>query len=737
MADQWEEAKPRDADWLPLRQPAPVADWIGATDQEEDELLIADLPNVFERLRRAWRGAWDNEHEAGTAFVAAPLAFALGIILYFTMPMEPAWWATLPLLPPLAVVARNATGWRRVVTGACLLVTLGFGIGQVRTAVVATPTLSGPTVGVLTGQVVWAERKPGGARRYTIEVEDFEAARPVVLNRVRLTVRKRHAALAPGDGLRVRARLVAPSGPVTPGGYDFAFFAWFTGRGADGIAFGSPERLSNEAGMGFRVRLSRWRFEIGERIAAAMDERTGPLAKALIIGDRSSIDDDMAESLRASGLAHILAISGLHMMLVTGLVFAVLRKGCATLSVGSQRVAVKKYAAVGAFVFGTVYLFLSGMNVSTQRAYIMVCVMLVAVLLDRRALTLHNVAIAAFIVLAVQPEAVFAPGFQMSFGAATALIAAHGALLRWRRAREKRTDFVSSVGRGMAALSFTSLVAGFATAPFAAYHFHRIAAYGLVANLLAMPVVTFLVMPLAVLSVLAMPFGADTWVLPMLGWSLDVVAAVSNWVSQWDGWARVGHVGTTAFVLSVVAFCALALMRTWLRTIGVAFAAASATAYVLQPSPVALIHEDGRNAAVLGENPVFLAGKPESFVNALFAEAFHPAGFDPAGKGGCDREGCATTLADGSWLVVSRRSDGLADDCRNASVLVTWDDDPCAGHVEPPMVLSRSLLRQRGSIALYDRAGTTTSDQRWQAKHSYGAAPRPWTAHRYADRPGQ
>ena len=719
-----------EAEWRPVTRPGPVAEWTGAGEAyPEDDPLVADLPTPLERCRRAWRAACAAEREAGTAFVAAPLALAAGIAFYFAVPVEPVGGAALPILLGALVALRGRHGAARLGWMSLMLVALGFSLAQARVLLLSTPMLDRPTVGVVTGQVVWTERRAQGVR-YTIAVDGVSSYRTVRLDKARVTVRKDHVPLAPGDRMTLRARLMPPGGPVVPGGYDFAFFAWFSGRGADGSGLDPPVRLKGGEWLGLPLTLARWRYQIGRRIDAAMDGRTGPLARALVIGDRSGIDDNLSEDLRASGLAHILAISGLHMMLVTGLIFAALRKVCAVAAIGSQKVAVKKYAAVGAFVAGSVYLLLSGLNVSTQRAYVMVCVMLLAVLLDRRALTLHNVAIAAFVVLALQPEALFAPGFQMSFGAATALVAAYGGVRRWRSGREAAAGTLAGGVRWLGGLSFTSLVAGFATAPFAAFHFHRIAAYGLVANLLAMPVVTFLVMPLAVLSVLAMPFGADAWLLPLLGWSLDLVAAISGWVAGWEGWARTGHVGLPAFVLAVAGFCALAVMTTWLRAFGSVGLAAAALAYTLQPEPVVLIHEDARHAATLGAHPAYLAGKPTSFVNKLFAEAHRPAGFTKEQRAACDRSGCAARIDGTTWLALSRLTESLPDDCERATILVTWAPSACGAAVRP-LIVSRRSLRRRGSAAIYDLGADRPVTERWRVVHAHGASPRPWTAHRH------
>jgi competence protein ComEC len=262
------------------------------------------------------------------------------------------------------------------------------------------------------------------------------------------------------------------------------------------------------------VSMNRLRMTMTDRIRAAVGGEAGDICAALITGERMAVDEATEESFRRSGLAHILSISGLHMVLVTLTVISLLRFLLAL----SPRLAlhhpVRKWAVAGGFVSATFYLFLSGAEVATQRSYLMIAVMLFAMLIDRRAMTMRNVALAALIILLITPEAVLEPGFQMSFAAAGALVAAYGALAQYKHDRMARREssgprfgYAGAAAGYVGGLIFTSLVAGLATGLFAAWHFHRIAPMGLFANLIASPVISVVMMPAALGSVLLMPYG--------------------------------------------------------------------------------------------------------------------------------------------------------------------------------------------------------------------------------------
>src|SRR5262249_20599075 len=293
------------------------------------------------------------------------------------------------------------------------------------------------------------------------------------------------------------ARLAQPSGPTRPGGYDFSFESYFDGIGASGFYLKQPERVADVWPTSWNTRffamVENLRGDLADRIRGAIGGAEGEIAAALIAGVRAGIPDDVNDSLRRTGLAHVLSISGLHMALVAATIMFVLRGGFALFPGFASRRPAKKYAAAAALVALAAYLFISGSGVAAERSFLMIGIMLLAVIFDRAALTMRNLAIAAIVIVALSPHEVAGPSFQMSFAATAALIGAYGAWAEGRpeRAPPTRADH-GRVGRALrhaggyvVALAMTSLIAGTATAVFGAYHFQRVSALGLAANLAA------------------------------------------------------------------------------------------------------------------------------------------------------------------------------------------------------------------------------------------------------------
>ena len=336
--------------------------------------------------------------------------------------------------------------------------------------------------------------------------------------------------LAPAVGAYVtlKARLNPPLAPLRPGGYDFARDLWFRGIGAIGFALGEikaaePPRPQG-AWLRYAATIDGMRDAIDRRIRAAVPGDAGSIASALITGKRDAISAPVNEAMYVSSLAHVLSISGYHMAVVAGVVFFVVRGLLALVPALALGCPIKKWAALAALLAATFYLLLSGAEVATQRSYLMIAIVLGGVLVDRTALTLRTIAVAAILVLMLAPESVVHPSFQMSFAATLALIAAYERGLPWPAANAD-TSFGARMalwgGREIAALLFASLIAGLATTPYAAYHFHRAAPYGVLANLLAMPVISAFVMPAGMIALVAMPFGFDAPIWRLMGNGID------------------------------------------------------------------------------------------------------------------------------------------------------------------------------------------------------------------------
>ncbi len=466
-----------------------------------------------------------------------PISLAVGIGGWFALPVEPGatfytFCAGAALV--LAMMALRAGEAVAPLFWMMVLVLCGALLAGERAHSVAEPVLGFRYYGPIQGRIVDIDRSGSDKPRMTLDrvvLEDMRPGRTPARVRVSLHGDQGYTLPEPGLTVILTGHLSPPNGPVEPGGFDFRRMAWFEGLGAVGytrtpvlVLAAAEEGQAGLAIFRIRVSLSAW-------VQAQVPGRAGAFAAAILTGDRSAMPREAVEALRNSNLAHLLAISGLHMGLLTGAVFAFLRGAMALIPWFALRYPIKKYAAAGALLVGAGYLALSGGAVSTERAFIMVSVMLCAVLLERRAISLRSVAVAATIILLRAPEALFSAGFQMSFAATTGLVAVFG-LLRDNRARLPRPPrWLGPV----IAVVISSAVAGAATAPFGAAHFNRIADYGLIANLLSVPLMGALVMPAAVATAVLWPLGLAFLPLWVMRWGLEWILLVAETVAGLDG----------------------------------------------------------------------------------------------------------------------------------------------------------------------------------------------------------
>jgi competence protein ComEC len=584
----------------------------------------------------------------------------------------------------------------------------GFAIITIRTAMIAHPVLDRSVFGASVTGFVEAREEREKSDRITIRVQKLEGTRMAKPpERVRLSVR-RGAAPAVGSFVSLKARLNPPLAPLRPGGYDFARDLYFQSIGAVGFVTGSVKIETPPASQGFRLRYAAFvdsiRDGIDKRIRASVQGDGGSIASALITGKRDAISKPVNDAMYISSLAHVLSISGYHMALVAGVVFFIVRAGLALIPGFSSRHPTKKWGAIAALVAATLYLALSGAEVATQRSYVMTAVVLVGVLADRAALTLRTLAVAAFAVLLLTPESVAHPSFQMSFVATLALVAAYQGGLPWATGRTD-TSLGAKValwgGREVAALLFASVVAGFATTPYAAFHFHRVAPYGVIANLLAMPVVSVLVMPAGLIALIAMPFGLDGPLWRLMGLGIDWMIAVASWVASLPGAVgRVTVFGVGALIVMTAGMIVLCLMRTRLRYAGVAIFLVGCVMAFFTTRPDVLISAGGDAIAVRtvgGKlSALKLGGSAFTINDWLGGDADVRTAVDKSLGDGfvCDENGCIVRLADNMIVAVSRTASAIAEDCRAASLVVTARDalPGCAA-----TIIDRKLLRARGA----------------------------------------
>ncbi len=635
--------------------------------------------------------------QRGYLFPWVPVALAAGIAVFFHLKTEPSVMllvAAAGVAVVLMAVASVMTGALMPVVMAAALVLAGLSIAGARAHQVAGPVIGWRYYGPVEGRIVAIDRSGSDAVRLTLDRVHLRDMPPTrVPTRVRISL---HGAGgdAPVPGLRVMttAHLAPPNGPVEPGGFDFQRHAWFQQIGAVGYTRVPVLALAPPSGA---QPLFRARMALSAHVQDVLPSEVGAFAAAIMTGDRSGMGQDTLSALRVSNLAHLLAISGLHMGLLAGFVFAAFRIGFALWPWLALRAPVKKMAAGLALMAAAGYLALSGGNVATERAFVMVAVVLIAVMFDRRAMSLRAVALAAVIVLTLRPEALMGPGFQMSFAATTALIAVFG----WINRRDWQ------VGprwlRPVMAVVISSFVAGAATAPVAAAHFNQIAHFGLIANLASVPLMGVLVMPAAVIAACLLPLGLEWIALWVMGLGLRWILGVAHHVSGLEG-ARGMVVSPGDMVLPMIALGALVVIL-WqgrARVIGVVPMVLGFVLWGQGERPDVLISDTGVLVGVMTEQGRALSkARSAGFVAMNWLENDGDSSLQEAAAQRWGEVGKGRIAV---RALAGKRALATLTGCSKDEWLVLTTDPPegldCT-------VIHPGTLRETGAMALYDRGG--------------------------------
>lgn len=466
-----------------------------------------------------------------------PILFGGGISIYFLLPFEPFWllgtFAFLLCLILFTFFRKNSICYCFLL-GLCFL-TGGFAIIQLKANFLSAPRLSKNINFVwVEGTVNNVELYPN-AQRLTLEHVFIDR---IPIEKTPKYVRIRSNGLTPkiekGDIIEVRANLMPPGLPIEPGSYAFCRNLWFNQIGASGYATGKPIILQKNKNTPFFDIFEEIRRNIAAHVQAVLPAHQAGVVLPLIIGSTSSISQTTYENYRDAGIAHVLSVSGLHMMLIAGLVFSFVRFLLTLFPPIALRFNIKKIAAVIALIITFFYLMISGLAIPAQRSYLMLCVVFIAVLFDRQALSVRNVCWIAFLILLFKPESLVTASFQLSFGAVLALICTYETL------KEPVQNFLhkqnNKLFRWMIGLAFgfliTNIAAGLATAPIAIYHFYRFPTYGILGNFLTSSLFGLAIMPLLLLSVLMMPFNLDVYPLKIAGFFLDLVANITEWIAH-------------------------------------------------------------------------------------------------------------------------------------------------------------------------------------------------------------
>ncbi len=702
---------------------------------------------------RDWAGALRALPSAGAdAFLAEreqwalwlPVAIGIGIAIYFGLSSEPAWWLgaawtlagiALAVLSGPQRLAPFLAAWMIAVSG------LGFAAAQARTAMVATPMLAqrlGPVE--IVGRIVDRETRADGSQRVVLaELRVDRLAVAATPRQIRLTLNRKHAEEAAiGARVALRGVLLPASPPLAPGAFDFQRHAFFQGIGAVGFSVAPVRVLPEEARpWTLAIWLERLRETIGQRIRAGIDGPAGPLAAALLIGERAGIPEPVMAAMRDAGLAHLIAISGLNFALVAGILFFVVRAALALVEPVALRYPIKKWAAVAAFAGAAFYFLVAGPSPPTERAFLMVGIVLLGVLVDRDAISMRLLAWAAAVILLLLPEVLWGASFQMSFAAVMALVAVYEGL-RDRFAQWRAES--GPVGRAalyVGVVLLTTAIGSLATGIYAAYHFNRFPLYGLAANLIAVPITAHWVMPWGMLAFALMPLGLEAWALAPMGWGVGWIIAAAEAVASWPGAVALLPAMPMAGLLAASAgLIWLCLWRGRWRLLGIAPILGCFAAMALMRGPDILVSGDARMMAVRGQEGKLLLSvdggdrlTAETWLRRAGQQA--TAAF-PAGRGGraapvvdeslrCDGQACLYRR-DGRTAALVREASALAEECAQADVVISAVPIR-RGCSAAAVVIDRFALWRGGAHAIWlERRGTrveTVAEER---------GDRPWVA---------
>lgn len=713
---------------------------------------------------RGWLrlGSWLRDEAAAERErwpLFAPVAIGIGIGLYFALPWEPPLWP--PLAAALAGAAlvlwghyagpgvRTPIGPELVVLGLALaLVGGGMAAAKLRTMSVAAPVLEkriGPVS--VTGRIAGIEDRASG-RRITLDhvgIPGIDGPRTPFS--VRINLRGHEPTLSAGEWVRIRAGLGPPPAPAAPGAYDFQREAYFAALGAVGFALGRAYSIAPPEDLGLsqtlvdraEIRLEQLRYDITTRVREGVGGEEGAVAAALMTGEQAAIPQDVIDAMRNSGLAHLLAVSGFNFVLIAGMLFYIARAFFALVPPLVLRFPTKKWAAGVAMLGGAGYFAITGDSIATERAFIMVSLVFLAVIADRTPISMRTLAWAATLVLLLQPESLLGASFQLSFAAVAALIAVYEG---WGRgafnAAVNESDgpamrrWLRIAVAYVAGIALTTVIASAATAPFLVYHFNRFATYGLIANLVAVPFTAVAIMPWSLLAFALMPFGLEKFALVPMGWGVAALDWIARVASGWPGAVvTVPAVPAASIVVAALGGLWLCLWRRRWRYFGIPIVAVGVLVAALSRPPDILIDEDAKLIAVrAADGGLMLSSQRAAKMHAdswvrragnLLPEPWPKQGTSPDGRLGCDALGCLYR-ARGQVAALAQSEGALAEDCAVATVLVSLVPlrVPCAG---AKTAIDRFDLWRNGAYAIWldpDRIRVASARQ-WQGR-------RPWVA---------
>ncbi len=668
-----------------------------------------------------------------------PVAIATGIVIYFSLADEPSL-ATLLAAPVLALAAwalRNRFWLAAIAFFTLTLVSLGFSAAQLETISNENPMLDRAlSMQPVFGRVAQTDIMPDGIR-LTLSHPRIGDIRP---ENAPENIRVKFAELAfedappTGADVSFSAALSPLSEPVAPRATDFRRQAYFKHLGAMGwsrdvieIVDPSPQNVPwNEA---FSLAIERTRKTLARHVYDRLPDDVAAMTAARLNGEQTGISSPVMDAMRTAGLIHLLATSGVNVTIMGLLIYFPLRAFFALIPWIALRFPIKKWAAAGAVFSAMGYTFLVGSQAATFRALVMTALAMLAITVDRRATPMRLALVSASIALLIMPSAAIGPSFQMSFAAVFCLIAFHKD--GWKLPLREYLNFLPQRLATAAIYSIeivrTSLIATAATTPFTVYHFQTFSLYGFIANVAAIPLTSFWIMPAILMAYLTAPFELDGPFIYAAGLGDALTIRIAKTVAAWPyalvHWPAMPDFSLIAIVLGGLWLC---LWKERWRYFGLLpvlagmFYPLYTTSFDFFVSPSgkawAALLDDGRLAVSSARREKFAVRQwRERLGNVVIIESKAlPEDFSQLS---CDPQGCVYRK---EKIVVAMpiTESATLEDCEHADIVVApFSIAPCAA-----AVIDRTALDTHGAHAIRFANGKAHTVV---ARH--GKGKRPWS----------
>ena len=650
------------------------------------------------------------ELELENTLLISTLFLGLGIYLFFSLPYDPS--LTFCLCQFLVAISLLMIFRKHYICNRLsvllFMMSVGFLAAEIRVINISSPQIKSVIENVaVEGTILQIIDSPNNRKLLldNLIIENLDSNQTP--SSIRISTKSDLSDYAVGDRIYLTTTLMPPPHPSFPGGFNFAEYSFFKEIGAIGFAQSRPYNLSLNNIDTATKHINNLRKYLGRRIERAIDSKSSAIALALLIGDTTKIDKHSLNVVRISGIAHIIAISGLHVVIVVGLIFLSIRGMLSKFSNLAAVYDLKKIAAIFGIIGSFCYLIIAGSPISAQRAFIMSTITLVAILIDRTPKPIRSIAFAGIIILLLTPESMFSASMQMSFAACISLVASFTYLSKvfW----PDQSTHLKKVLVYLLNTVISTLVAGSATAPFVIYHFNQFSTYSILTNIIAVPLTNFILMPLGAVGLLLIPFHLESLALIPMGWGIDFMIYVADIITSLPQ-SSLNFRSYTTWGLGLIAsggllFCIMVAHLRWAAAILLLVGMLSNATFFKGNNPDILIDSSGKLFALRVEDSYYFSNKMRArFVRNSWEQLLGVEDVSTIKKLSNCTQGVCTLSKNGQSITVVSSDDFAAWNegiCSDHSMIINLSpsrDLACSANTT---IIDRSFLKTNGNTFIW------------------------------------